>query len=227
MESNKKASNKISETVKLQRILKKWKKLALSGKSANKITSSNVSMRGGGGIAAGTTTSSSSSNNNSSSKSINKILKKTLSSSESSSWSMNGGELTVPKGHLAVGVGEEEKRYVIPTHYLAHKAFQLLLREAEEEFGFEQEGILKLPCQVPVFDLILKLVQDKRDVFLLPTPAHIPNFYFNDDTNTNMHNHEDDGDKNSCSSCSVNETPETTVHHQLRRLHSDHPQLCR
>ncbi|KAL2933462.1 Auxin-responsive protein SAUR71 [Bienertia sinuspersici] len=73
----------------------------------------------------------------------------------------------IPKGFLAVCVGKELKRYVIPTEYLGHQAFGILLREAEEEFGFHQEGVLKIPCDVVVFEKILKLVQQKRDEFYL------------------------------------------------------------
>ncbi|KAL7237444.1 hypothetical protein ACSBR2_003689 [Camellia fascicularis] len=44
----------------------------------------------------------------------------------------------VPKGHLAVYVGEtKKKRYVVPISYLKHPSFQSLLRWAEEEFGYD------------------------------------------------------------------------------------------
>nr|GMC85351.1 auxin-induced protein 15A-like [Ipomoea batatas] len=45
----------------------------------------------------------------------------------------------IPKGHLAVYVGQDDqkKRYVIPiSYYLSHPWFQDLLSQAEEEFGF-------------------------------------------------------------------------------------------
>ncbi|KAI5679567.1 hypothetical protein M9H77_00794 [Catharanthus roseus] len=75
----------------------------------------------------------------------------------------SSSEAVVPKGYLAVSVGKEEeeviKRFLIPTEYLSHKAFGILLREAEEEFGFQQEGVLKIPCQVSVFEKILQMMQ--------------------------------------------------------------------
>jgi SAUR family protein len=123
-----KKSNKIRQIVRLQQILKKWRKLANSSKSTM----------------------------SSSSKSI-QFLKRTLSLSE---------ENTVPKGYLAVCVGEELKRFVIPTEYLGHRAFHILLREAEEEFGFQQTGVLRIPCEVYVFEKILKMVEEK-DVFFM------------------------------------------------------------
>ncbi|KAG5141440.1 hypothetical protein JHK82_017135 [Glycine max] len=117
--------NKIREVVRLQQILKKWKKVA---------TASN--------------------NNSSSSKGI-KFLKRTLSFTDTND--------IVPKGFLAVCVGKELKRFIIPTDYLRHQAFEMLLQEAEEEFGFQQEGVLKIPCQVSVFEKILKAVEDNKE----------------------------------------------------------------
>ncbi|TXG46411.1 hypothetical protein EZV62_028084 [Acer yangbiense] len=99
---------------------------------------------------------------NNATKSI-KFLKKTLSFSDVSTASND----VVPKGFLAVCVGSELKRFIIPTEYLSHQAFGILLREAEEEFGFQQEGVLKIPCEVAVFEKILKVVEDKRDVLYL------------------------------------------------------------
>ncbi|XP_028755771.1 auxin-induced protein 15A-like [Neltuma alba] len=58
----------------------------------------------------------------------------------------------VPKGHLAVYVGEEMKRFVIPISYLNHHAFQELLSEAEEEFGYDHPmGALTIRCTEDVF----------------------------------------------------------------------------
>ena len=43
----------------------------------------------------------------------------------------------VPKGHLAVYVGEtQKKRFVVPLSYLDQPLFQDLLRRSEEEYGF-------------------------------------------------------------------------------------------
>ncbi|KAL0791535.1 hypothetical protein Bca101_007781 [Brassica carinata] len=147
MESKK--SNKIREIVKLQQILKKWRKVAQASKQANnnKINNeedvNNINKTGSG----------------SGSKSI-KFLKRTLSFTDVTA---------VPKGYLAVSVGKEEKRYKIPTEYLSHKAFQALLREAEEEFGFQQAGVLKIPCEVAVFESILKIMEDNKTDPYLPT----------------------------------------------------------
>lgn len=59
----------------------------------------------------------------------------------------------VPKGHFAVYVGEmEKKRYVVPISYLSHPWFQDLLRQAEEEFGYNHPmGGLTIPCKEDAF----------------------------------------------------------------------------
>ncbi|KAF7142357.1 hypothetical protein RHSIM_Rhsim05G0065000 [Rhododendron simsii] len=59
----------------------------------------------------------------------------------------------VPKGHLAVYVGEsEKKRFVIPISYLSNASFQDLLSQSEEEFGFDHPmGGLTIPCREDVF----------------------------------------------------------------------------
>uniref|UniRef100_A0A453SP78 Auxin-responsive protein n=3 Tax=Triticinae TaxID=1648030 RepID=A0A453SP78_AEGTS len=102
-------SNKIRDIVRLQQLLKRWKRMAVAP--------------GGGGRGKN-----------------------------------GGGGGAVPKGSFAVYVGEEMRRFVIPTEYLGHWAFEELLREAEEEFGFRHEGALRIPCDVEAFEGILRLV---------------------------------------------------------------------
>ncbi|CAN0840243.1 Auxin-responsive protein SAUR40 [Linum grandiflorum] len=128
----KQTNNKISDVVSLQRVLKKWKRLAASAPPP-----------------------SSSSGKNKKNSSI-KFMKRTFSLNDVVS------AATVPqKGRVAMSVGEEEKRYEVPTEYLAHQAFRVLLRDAEEEFGFQHDGVLRIPCEVAVFERILKAVRDK------------------------------------------------------------------
>lgn len=54
----------------------------------------------------------------------------------------------VKEGHFVVQTiyDGELKRFVIELGYLAHPGFLKLLELAEEEFGFEQEGVLAVPC---------------------------------------------------------------------------------
>ncbi|KAJ6940591.1 auxin-responsive protein SAUR32 [Populus alba x Populus x berolinensis] len=59
----------------------------------------------------------------------------------------------VPKGCLAikVGQGEEQQRFVVPVIYFNHPLFIQLLKEAEEEYGFDQKGTITIPCHVEEF----------------------------------------------------------------------------
>jgi SAUR family protein len=58
----------------------------------------------------------------------------------------------VPKGYLAVYVGEEMKRFVIPISYLNQPSFQELLSQAEEQFEYDHPtGGLTIPCREDVF----------------------------------------------------------------------------
>ncbi|KAL1324300.1 hypothetical protein HN51_034462 [Arachis hypogaea] len=58
----------------------------------------------------------------------------------------------VPKGHLAVYVGENHKRFVIPISYLSQPLFRDLLDWAEQEFGFNHPtGGLTIPCTEDYF----------------------------------------------------------------------------
>ncbi|KAL8160667.1 hypothetical protein V2J09_002204 [Rumex salicifolius] len=68
----------------------------------------------------------------------------------------------VPKGHVAVYVGDDDfdkKRYVVPLSYLNHPLFQDLLTRSEEEYGFSHPmGGLTIPCEEDMFvDLIGQL----------------------------------------------------------------------
>ena len=60
--------------------------------------------------------------------------------------------IDVAKGYLAVYVGEEMKRFVVPISYLSQPSFQELLNQAEEEFGYDYPmGGLTIPCKEDVF----------------------------------------------------------------------------
>ncbi|XP_009802208.1 auxin-responsive protein SAUR50-like [Nicotiana sylvestris] len=59
--------------------------------------------------------------------------------------------IDVPKGHFAVYVGENRTRYIIPISFLTHPQFQSLLRCAEEEFGFNHDMGITIPCEEVVF----------------------------------------------------------------------------
>ncbi|KAG0496882.1 hypothetical protein HPP92_001414 [Vanilla planifolia] len=62
-----------------------------------------------------------------------------------------GFPVDVPKGHFAVYVGEKRSRFIVPISLLARPEFQSLLRLAEEEFGFDHELGITIPCEEVVF----------------------------------------------------------------------------
>ncbi|MQL97678.1 hypothetical protein Taro_030373 [Colocasia esculenta] len=61
-----------------------------------------------------------------------------------------------PRGFVAVYVGPEMRRFVIPASYLCLPAFRALMEQAEEEFGFQQEGGLQIPCDEAAFEEVLR-----------------------------------------------------------------------
>ncbi|KAL0739441.1 hypothetical protein Bca4012_015651 [Brassica carinata] len=68
----------------------------------------------------------------------------------------------VPKGHVAVYIGErlEKKRFVVPISYLNHPLFREFLKHAEEEFGFHHPmGGLTIPCREEAF---LQLITSRQ-----------------------------------------------------------------
>ncbi|KAF8020791.1 hypothetical protein BT93_G1270 [Corymbia citriodora subsp. variegata] len=65
----------------------------------------------------------------------------------------------VPKGHFAVYVGESRSRYIVPLSFLSHPDFQRLLQRAEEEFGFNHDMGITLPCEEVVFQSLTSMIR--------------------------------------------------------------------
>ncbi|CAA7031745.1 unnamed protein product [Microthlaspi erraticum] len=63
--------------------------------------------------------------------------------------------LDVPKGHFVVYVGKNRVRYVLPISFLTRPEFQLLLQQAEEEFGFDHDMGLTIPCEEVAFKSLI------------------------------------------------------------------------
>nr|KYP68302.1 Auxin-induced protein X10A [Cajanus cajan] len=58
----------------------------------------------------------------------------------------------VPKGYLAVYVGENKRRFMIPISYLNQPSLGGLLTQAEEEFGYDHPmGGLTILCPEDAF----------------------------------------------------------------------------
>jgi SAUR family protein len=61
----------------------------------------------------------------------------------------------VPEGHVPVYVGEEMARFVVRTELLNRPFFLELLRRSAQEYGYEQRGVLRIPCTVSIFTNVL------------------------------------------------------------------------
>ncbi|XP_058086103.1 auxin-responsive protein SAUR32-like [Magnolia sinica] len=72
----------------------------------------------------------------------------------------------IPKGCLAimVGQGEEQQRFVVPIIYFNHPLFMQLLKEAEEEYGFDQKGPITIPCHVAQFQYVQGIIDKENSL---------------------------------------------------------------
>ncbi|KAG8376741.1 hypothetical protein BUALT_Bualt09G0095300 [Buddleja alternifolia] len=68
-------------------------------------------------------------------------------------------EGSTPTGMFAVYVGEDRQRFVVPTSYLSHPLFKIMLEKAYNEFGFDQRNGLVLPCSVVAFQEVVHAVE--------------------------------------------------------------------
>lgn len=79
----------------------------------------------------------------------------------------------VPKGHMAVYVGQEDggfERVLVPVVYFNHPLFGDLLRESENEFGFNQPGRFTIPCRVSEFERVQTRIKTGRCNRVLKNP---------------------------------------------------------
>ncbi|KAL2253417.1 auxin-responsive protein SAUR71-like [Sesamum indicum] len=65
----------------------------------------------------------------------------------------------VPGGHLPVYVGEEMERFVVSAELLNHPIFVKLLNKSAQEYGYEQKGVLRIPCHVFLFERVLETLR--------------------------------------------------------------------
>lgn len=64
------------------------------------------------------------------------------------------------KGHFVV-YSIDHKRFVVPLKYLKRTVFKELLKWSEEEFGFDPNGPLVLPCESVVLEYVISLVKER------------------------------------------------------------------
>lgn len=74
----------------------------------------------------------------------------------------------VPEGHVPIYVGDEMERFVVSAELLNHPIFVKLLNKSAQEYGYEQKGVLRIPCHVFVFERVLEALHlghdDARDI---------------------------------------------------------------
>ncbi|KAL2481870.1 SAUR-like auxin-responsive protein family [Abeliophyllum distichum] len=98
-------------------------------------------------------------------KKVNKITQIVRLRQVVQRWKTKSLKRTPPPGSLAVYVGPELRRFVIPTRFLNLPVFVGLLDKAEEEFGFQTPGGLVLPCDDGFFREILNFLQKDEEKF--------------------------------------------------------------
>ena len=64
----------------------------------------------------------------------------------------------VAKGCVPVLVGRGEERVVVPVELLKMPCMKELLDMAAMEFGYRQEGILRIPCEIEQFRQVISSV---------------------------------------------------------------------
>ncbi|GAB4833369.1 hypothetical protein Ancab_031612 [Ancistrocladus abbreviatus] len=65
----------------------------------------------------------------------------------------------IPLGFFAVYAGAERERFLVPTSFLSHPLFKMLLQKAHDEYGFDQKNGLVVPCSVDAFQEVVSAVQ--------------------------------------------------------------------
>ncbi|KAG9438938.1 hypothetical protein H6P81_019103 [Aristolochia fimbriata] len=68
----------------------------------------------------------------------------------------------VPQGHVPVYVGEEMERFIVSAELLNRPVFVELLKKSAQEYGYEQQGVLRIPCAVFVFERVLEVLKERR-----------------------------------------------------------------
>eukprot|EP01018_Ginkgo_biloba_P027681 Gb_29896 [translate_table: standard] len=131
---NGKKVNKIRQIVRLRQFVKKWRTLAIS-RNASQTVGCSLSPR------------------------FKRSSPFAYDSDEECCRSPASPPPDVPEGYLAVYVGKERRRFIIPTSYLSRPVFRTLLQKAEEEFGFDHKGGLTIPCEVSIFKHVLRLLE--------------------------------------------------------------------
>ncbi|KAG6489209.1 auxin-responsive protein SAUR71-like [Zingiber officinale] len=78
------------------------------------------------------------------------------SSSSTQGEAISGKEAaSAAEGFVPVCVGEEMERFEVPAELLSRPAFAALLHLSAREYGYQQRGVLRIPCPGPLFRRLL------------------------------------------------------------------------
>ncbi|XP_008242287.1 PREDICTED: uncharacterized protein LOC103340628 isoform X2 [Prunus mume] len=168
----------IRQIVKFKEILQKWQVVTL-GSRANSPRAGTRSDRGEGTPRRGEGASHieegtprSDRNRGGISPAISKRLTNIICDSDEDNGQSPEPPADVPEGYLAVYVGPELRRFIIPTSYLSHSLFKVLLEKAEEEFGFDHSGGLTIPCETETFKYLLKCMENHQNAHPDESPGN-------------------------------------------------------
>ncbi|KAJ8754731.1 hypothetical protein K2173_012120 [Erythroxylum novogranatense] len=65
-----------------------------------------------------------------------------------------------PTGFFVIYVGYERERFVVPTNFLSHPLFKMLLEKAHDDFDLHQNvNRLVVPCSVSTFQEVVSAVE--------------------------------------------------------------------
>lgn len=69
-----------------------------------------------------------------------------------------------PRGYvpMLIGRGKERESVLVHTNLFKHPCFVVLLEMAAEEFGYDQRGILRIPCSVELFLSVINAVEKAK-----------------------------------------------------------------
>ncbi|ONK64937.1 uncharacterized protein A4U43_C07F31650 [Asparagus officinalis] len=74
----------------------------------------------------------------------------------------------VSEGHVPVCIGEEMERFEVRAELLGHPIFEKLLQRSAQEYGYEQQGVLRIPCSISLFERVLDYLMEFGDQQELP-----------------------------------------------------------
>ncbi|GMG98419.1 hypothetical protein Nepgr_000259 [Nepenthes gracilis] len=69
----------------------------------------------------------------------------------------------IRKGHVPMMVGNEgaKEKFMVPTRFIHHPSIIALLDLSADEFGYDQQGVLQIPCEPEYFREIIGKLSKK------------------------------------------------------------------